>query len=424
MFSRTVISSLSKRSIIQGSKRLSISTRTIKNNKLLLKTIPSKIMTTPFSTFYNPSVSFFGSGAIVALTDDIKRHGYKSVLIVTDPGIIKTGLADKVTNLLEERGLNVTTYGNCKPNPAIENVEEGLNILSNSKSEVIVSIGGGSAHDNAKAIALVATNGGKIQDYEGLDKSKNPCLPLFAINTTAGTASEITRFTIISDEARKTKMAIIDSHVTPSIAVNDPEAMIVMPKGLTAATGLDALTHAIEAFVSTAATPITDCCALKAIDLIVDNLENAYINGKNIEARNNMCYAEYLAGMAFNNASLGYVHAIAHQLGGVYHLPHGVCNAVLLPHVQKFNLADKHANERLKIVAKHLKASEKTAEGAVKFIRDFADKLGIPKSLKEMGVKEEDFELLADNAMKDVCHVTNPIQFTKEEVIEVIKSAY
>ncbi len=417
MFSRKSISTLLKNStIVPGFKR---STSSSKPNCFSKMTV-----ITPFSTFYNPQVSFFGSGAIVAAIDDIKRNEYKSVLIVTDPGIIKTGLSDKVTALLKERDIKVSVYGNCKPNPAIQNVEEGLVELSKANANAIVSIGGGSAHDNAKAIALIATNGGEIKDYEGLDKSKKASLPLFAINTTAGTASELTRFTIISDEARRTKMAIVDAHVTPTVAVNDPEAMIGMPPGLTAATGLDALTHAIEAYVSTAATPITDCCALKAIDLIVANLQNAYDDGKNLEARNNMCYAEYLAGMAFNNASLGYVHAIAHQLGGVYHLPHGVCNAVLLNHVQKFNSADKNANDRLKVAAKHLRADEETAESAVKFIREFADKLGIPKNLKEMGVKEEDFELLAENAMKDVCHVTNPIQFTKDEVIEVIKSAY
>ena len=192
-------------------------------------------------------------------------------------------------------------------------------------------------HDCAKGIALVATNGGKITDYEVVDKSTRPQLPLMAINTTAGTASEMTRFCIITDETRQVKMVIVDKHTTPILSVNDPQMMTEMPLGLTAATGMGALTHAIEAYVSTMATPITDACALKAIELISSNLRAAVKNGKDMYAREQMAYAQFLAGMAFNNASLGYAHAMAHQLGGFYDLPHGICSAILLPHVQAFN---------------------------------------------------------------------------------------
>ncbi len=199
--------------------------------------------------------------------------------------------------------------------------------LKEGKCDFVVSLGGGSPHDCAKGIALCATNGGHIRDYEGVDRSAKPQLPLVAINTTAGTASEMTRFCIITDESRHVKMAIVDRNVTPLMSVNDPALMVAMPKGLTAATGMDALTHAIEAYVSTAATPITDACAIKAIELISANLRLAVRDGADLKARENMAYAQFLAGMAFNNASLGYVHAMAHQLGGFYDLPHGVCNA-------------------------------------------------------------------------------------------------
>ncbi len=379
-------------------------------------TLPTRV-----NGFYSAPISLFGVGAVEEAMNLIKKKGFTHPLIVTDPGIIKVGLADKVTNFLKDRGITPSLYGDVAPNPSIEMVEIGLKQLQKNNCDCVISIGGGSAHDCAKGLALVAANGGKIQDYEGVDKSKNPQIPLIAINTTAGTASEITKFTIITDPVRKVKMAIVDSNVTPTIAVNDPETMYGMPKGLTAATGMDALTHAIEAFVSTAATPITDACALKAIDLITDNLYTAVEDGKNHAAREAMCYAEYLGGMAFNNASLGYVHAMAHQLGGFYHLPHGICNAVLLPHVQTFN--SQVVSERLSIVAEHLKAPEATADAAIAAIRKLSASINIPGGLRELGVKEEDFDILAEHAMKDACAITNPIQPTKEQVKEIFAAA-
>ncbi|SCU94927.1 LAMI_0F00210g1_1 [Lachancea mirantina] len=374
--------------------------------------------------FYIPSVSLFGEGAVEEMVKMIKNKGFKRPLIVTDPGIAKIGLSDKVSKLLSNEGLSVSVYDQTQPNPSMKNVKDGLNVLNANICDAVVSIGGGSAHDNAKAIALVATNGGDIQDYEGVNKSQKNSLPLFAINTTAGTASEMTRFTIITHEEKKTKMAIIDNNVTPVVAVNDPATMFGLPPALTAATGMDALTHCVEAFVSTAANPITDACALKGVDLINESLIAAFKNGQDKKARTNMCYAEYLAGMAFNNASLGYVHAIAHQLGGFYHLPHGVCNAVLLPHVQSFNKEDKIANERLAEISIHLGASEKSAEAAIECIHKINRALNMPNNLKDLGVKREDFELLADHAMKDACHATNPIIFKKDEVIAILKQAY
>ncbi|CUS23793.1 LAQU0S12e00144g1_1 [Lachancea quebecensis] len=379
---------------------------------------------TSVSGFYIPPVSLFGEGAIEEAAKQIREQGYKNVLIVTDPGIAKIGLSDNVSKILQELGINVAVYDQTQPNPNERNVEDGLKVLKEHKSDVVVSIGGGSAHDNAKAIALIATNGGSINDYEGVNKSKINGLPLYAINTTAGTASEMTRFTIITNEVKKTKMAIIDNHVTPAVAINDPATMYGLPPGLTAATGFDALTHCIEAYVSSASSPITDACALKGIDLIEQSLEKAFLNGSDKKARTDMCYAEYLGGMAFNNASLGYVHALAHQLGGFYHLPHGVCNAVLLPHVQFFNKADPKTEKRLADVAVHLRAKELTADAAIEKLLEMGRALKIPRNLKELGVKEEDFEALAEHAMKDACHATNPILFEKKEVIAILQRAY
>ena len=253
-------------------------------------------------------------------------------------------------------------------------------------------------------------------------------MPLVAINTTAGTASEMTRFCIITDEARHVKMAIVDRNVTPVLSVNDPALMVGMPKSLTAATGMDALTHAVEAYVSTAATPITDACALKAIELISGNLRQAVANGQDMPAREAMAYAQFLAGMAFNNASLGYVHAMAHQLGGFYDLPHGVCNAVLLPHVQRFNARVSAA--RLRDVAAALGVEvrqmgpEQGAAAAIAAIEQLSRDIDIPPGLAVLGVKVEDVPILASNALKDACGLTNPRPASQAEIEAVFKAAF
>jgi len=291
----------------------------------------------------------------------------------------------------------------------------------------VISLGGGSPHDCAKAIALVASNGGSIVDYEGLDRSAKPQLPLVAINTTAGTASEMTRFCIITDDRRHVKMAIVDKNVTPVLSVNDPELMVGMPAALTAATGMDALTHAIEAYVSTAATPITDACALQAVTMISKQLRKAVAEGKDMPAREAMAQAQFLAGMAFNNASLGYVHAMAHQLGGFYDLPHGVCNAILLPHVQAFNA--RAAAGRLGDIGRAMGIStagmteEQAAQAALQAIRDLAHDVGIPSGVAQLGAKAEDIPTLAANAMKDACGLTNPIQPSFDEVCAIYRAA-
>jgi len=289
------------------------------------------------STFFIPAVNIMGADCLDDAMLAIRNYAFRKALIVTDAGLAKAGVAGMIAEKLALQDIDSVIYDGARPNPNVDNVEKGLALLQQSACDFVVSLGGGSPHDCAKGIALCATNGGRIGDYEGVDRSSKPQLPLVAINTTAGTASEMTRFCIITDETRHVKMAIVDRNVTPLLSVNDPALMVGMPKGLTAATGMDALTHAIEAYVSTAATPITDACAIKAIELISANLRLAVHDGSDKGARENMAYAQFLAGMAFNNASLGFVHAMAHQLGGFYDLPHGVCNAVLLPHVQSFN---------------------------------------------------------------------------------------
>ncbi|WP_147692755.1 L-threonine dehydrogenase [Vogesella mureinivorans] len=372
------------------------------------------------SEFHIPALNLMGAGSVQKAVDAMQARGFRRTLIVTDAGLVKAGLVAQVQNQLQAADIQSFVFDGVQPNPTTANVGAGLALLREKNGDSVISLGGGSPHDCAKAIALVAVNGGQIQDYEGVDKSAKPQLPLVAINTTAGTASEMTRFCIITDESRHIKMAIVDKHTTPILSVNDPETMLGMPASLTAATGMDALTHAVEAYVSTAANPITDACALKAVSLIAANLRAAVGNGQDMAARENMAYAQFLAGMAFNNASLGYVHAMAHQLGGFYDLPHGVCNAVLLPHVQAFNA--RVASARLADVAVAL-GVEASAEAALAAIRQLAADVGIPAGLTQLGVKDEDIATLAANALKDACGLTNPIQPTQAEVEAIYRAA-
>ncbi|MFN3887497.1 MAG: L-threonine dehydrogenase [Aquabacterium sp.] len=379
------------------------------------------------TTFFIPSVNLMGRGCLKDAVQQIAERGWRKVLVVTDAPLVRTGLVGQVTELLGAHGVTSVVFDHVKPNPNVANVEDGLALLQSSGCDAVISLGGGSPHDCAKAIALVAANGGRITDYEGVDKSAKPQLPLVAINTTAGTASEMTRFCIITDDSRHVKMAIVDKHTTPVLSVNDPELMAGMPASLTAATGMDALTHAIEAYVSTAATPITDACALQAITLVGRHLRQAVRHGDDLIAREQMAYAQFLAGMAFNNASLGYVHAMAHQLGGFYDLPHGVCNAILLPHVQAFNarvaarrLAD--VGQALGVDVRGLDA-QAGADCALQAIRQLAQDVGIPSGTAELGAKEADIPTLALNAMKDACGATNPVQPTLEEVCAIYRAA-
>ena len=378
-------------------------------------------------SYFIPTVNLMGVGAAKETTNQVKVLGGTNAMIVTDAFLAKSGMADEIKKLVEAAGAKALVWGGAEPNPTDTNVHDGLKVYQENNCDMIISLGGGSSHDCAKGIGIVATNGGNIRDYEGVDKSSKAMPPFIAINTTAGTASEMTRFCIITDTDRHVKMAIVDWRVTPNIAINDPVLMVGMPPALTAATGMDALTHAVEAYVSTIATPVTDSAALMAIELISKNLRNAVANGTNMEARDKMAYAEFLAGMAFNNASLGYVHGMAHQLGGFYNLPHGVCNAILLPHVCNFNLIacpDRFADIAV-AMGENIEglSTRAAADVAIEAIQTLSEDVGIPSGLAELNVKEEDLKTMAVNAMKDACSATNPRLATLEEVIQIYRNA-
>jgi alcohol dehydrogenase len=379
------------------------------------------------STFFIPQENMMGKGSFNEAIESIKGLGYKKMLVVTDKVLVEIGLVKKVTDQLNAEGIETVIYDGTKPNPTVANVEEGVAMFQANDCDSVMTLGGGSPHDCGKGIALVTKNGGKIEDYEGLNQSKSPQTPLIAVNTTAGTASEMTRFCIITDEARHVKMAIVDKNVTPLLSVNDSILMMDKPASLTAATGMDALTHAVEAYVSTAATPMTDALALEAIRLIQANLRTAVEHGDDEEAREAMAYAQFMAGCAFNNASLGYVHAMAHQLGGLLDLPHGICNAVLLPHVQAYNA--EVAGERLAVIAQAMgvdttgMTTEQATTEALNAINALSKDVGTLKTLTELGVKEEHIDQLATNALKDVCGFTNPKQATHEEICQIFRNA-
>ena len=368
--------------------------------------------------YFIPSVTLIGIGAAKQIPEKIKALGGSKPLIVTDKGITGAGITKQITDLLDAAKMKYVVYDETIPNPTDTNVHAGVDVYKKEKCDSLITLGGGSSHDCGKGVGLVIANGGKIHDYEGVDKSSKPMPQYLAVNTTAGTASEMTRFCIITDTSRHVKMAIVDWRVTPGIAVDDPMLMVGMPPALTAATGMDALTHAVEAYVSTIANPMTDSAAEKAIELIAKFLRPAVANGQDIEAREGMCFAQYLAGMAFNNASLGHVHAMAHQLGGFYDLPHGECNAILLPHVEKFNLIAKM--DRFVKIAQLLGentaglAPRDAAELALVGIKKLSADIGIPSGLIELGkrygkeVKASDIDTMVGNAQKDACGLTNP----------------
>lgn len=379
--------------------------------------------------FFMPLKSLMGPGSLKGAGAAIKDLGYQKALIVADKPLVECGAMEPLKAELDKAGVTFALYTGAGPNPTAQQVHEGVDTFRSNGCDFIISFGGGSMHDAAKAVGIVIKNGGRVQDYEGVDKATQGMVPLVAVNTTAGTAAELTRFAIITDTERKVKMAIIDARCTPAIAVNDPTTMIGMPKPLTAATGMDALTHAIEAYVSTQSTPLTDAAALHAIRLISRYLIPAWQDGTDLVARDMMAYAEYLAGVAFNSAGLGYVHAIAHQLGGFYDAPHGVCNAVLLPVIQAYNapavpglFAD--ISEAMAIELPKGADGSAAAQAVLKKIKEMSKAMEIPQSIKELGAREEDFGVLAEHAMADPCGSTNPRQPSHAEVVELLRQAY
>ena len=375
--------------------------------------------------YYVPSINLMGAGCLNDLGATVNDLGFKKAFVVTDNFLMGNGVASKVLKVLECAGISYEVYSEVVPNPTCKNVHDGLERLKGTDCDFLVSIGGGSPQDTAKAIGILATNGGHIKEYEGVNLSKNKSLPIVAVNTTAGTSSEVTINYVVTDEERHVKMVMVDKNSLATVTVNDPELMVEKPASLTAATGMDALTHAIETIVTPGAYPVSDATALAAVKIIFDYLPRAVENGHDIEAREQMVYAVFLGGIAFSNAGLGNVHAMAHQLGGIYNLPHGVCNAMLLPYVEEENA--KYVPEKFVSIANVLgydvegKSAQECAAFVVDSMKELAKKVGIPATLGELGVNDVDFDLLAENAMKDICAPGNPVEFTKEQIIELYK---
>lgn len=375
--------------------------------------------------YYVPSTNLMGIGCLKELAPLINDLGYKKALVVTDQFLHQSGIVSKVLAEIDSIQLDYVVFDDVKPNPTVENVYAGHDVLQTNQCDFIISIGGGSPQDAAKAIGLYVTNGGDVRDYEGVGKTKNKSLPIVAVNTTAGTSSEFTINYVITDKEREVKMVMVDKNSLVTISVNDPELMVDKPAALTAATGMDALTHAIEAIVTPGAYAVTDATALAAVELVFNYLPRAVKNGHDLEAREQMTYVMFLGGIAFNNAGLGFVHAMAHQLGGVYDLPHGVCNAMLLPIVERENA--KRDPRKFRAIAKAAgisvegKTDEQCADEVIEAIKTLAKEVGIPEKLSELGVTEVDLNKLANNALKDACAPGNPFMPTKEETIAMFE---
>lgn len=380
-----------------------------------------------YRELYQPAHTLIGKGCIYEIPRHIDLISGKKAFIVTDRPLVEIGTVKKVTDVLDGAGKNYAIYDGVKPNPTVSIVNEAKSLFDREHCDYIIGIGGGSSLDVSKAVSILAKNGGDITDYNGLNKSKNPGVPLIAINTTAGTGSEVTRAYVVTDEVLKVKMLMVDANCLSYLAINDPMLMLDMPAFLTASTGMDALTHAIEAFVAKSHFPFTDGIALEAIRLIGRSLAKAVLEGKNIEARTDMCWAEYMAGLAFSNSGLGMVHAMAHQLGGYYNTPHGVANAILLPYVMKFNASA--CKDRYSQVAQALgiDTSRMTADqgalAAISYIRELSTQIGIPK-LNTTSFRPSDVVTLSLHALEDTGMPENPREAALVDVQKVYMEAY
>jgi len=375
--------------------------------------------------FFVPQINLLGAGCLNDFGAEVVGLGYKKALVVSDKVLEGLGIVAKVTDQLAANGIEFVLFTETSENPTCAQVHAGHDLLKEQNCDFVVSVGGGSPQDCASAIAILATNGGNIRDYEGFHKAKNPCLPVVAINTTAGTSAEVTINYVITDEDRSVKMLMIDKNSIAKMSVSDPDLMVGKPAALTAAVGIDLLTHAIECLVTPGAYNVTDPLALQAVKTVFEYLPRAVKDGNDLEAREQLSYANFIVGLAFSNAGLGFVHAMAHQLGGLYDLAHGVCNAILLPVVQRENA--KHVPERFCVIAKALNFDRQSATPAecadfvINKIVELCAEVGIPKSLSELGIENPDLERLADNALLDVCAGGNPFMPTKEQAIEMFK---
>ena len=367
--------------------------------------------------------SYHGAGAINAIADEVNARGFKKVFVASDPDLIKFGVTKKVTDVLDNAKIEYTIFSEIKPNPTIENVQAGVKAFRESGADCIVAIGGGSSMDTAKAVGIIITNPEfeDVRSLEGVAPTKNKCVPIIAVPTTAGTAAEVTINYVITDVQNNRKMVCVDVHDIPVVAVVDPDMMSTMPKGLTAATGMDALTHAIEGYITKGAWTLSDMFHLKAIEIIANSLRGAVANEK--EGRDGMALGQYIAGMGFSNVGLGIVHSMAHPLGALYDTPHGVANAIILPTVMEYNAPA--TGEKYREIARAMgvkgvdaMSTDEYRKAAIDAVKQLSLDVGIPADLKEI-VKPEDVKFLAESAYADACRPGNPRETSVEEIIEL-----
>lgn len=375
--------------------------------------------------------SYYGAGCRAVIADEVRKRGFRKALFVTDKDLIRFGVAEKIEDVLRAAEIPYDIYSDVKANPTIGNVQRGVEAFKASGADFLIALGGGSSIDTAKAIGIIVNNPefADVRSLEGTAPTKNRAVPTFAIPTTAGTAAEVTINYVITDEQARKKMVCVDPNDIPMCAVIDCELMYSMPKGLTAATGMDALTHAIESYITPGAWTMSDMFEVKAMELIAEHLKNAVDNGSDEKARSGMAEAQYIAGMGFSNVGLGIVHSMAHPLGAFYDTPHGVANALLLPYVMEYN-AESPSRAKYLGIARALgvdTAGMGVDEGvcaAVDAVRKLSLSVGIPQHLREIGVHEEDIPALAVAAFNDVCTGGNPRPTSVEDITELYKTAY
>jgi len=376
---------------------------------------------------YQPRHTLIGRDGILKIPHFLRRLSAKKVLVITDQGLVKIGTAGKVTAVLDEAGIEYLVFDGVEPNPTTRIVYQALDFYTKNDCGALIAIGGGSPIDVAKAVSVLSVNGGRIEDYNGVNKSAKHGAPVIAVNTTAGTGSECTRAYVVTDEESKSKMLMVDTNCLAHLALDDPMLMVGMPPALTAATGIDALTHAIESYICNIHTPYTDALALEAIRLVSKALRNAVRDGSDMDARTDMCWAEYMAGLSFSNAGLGLVHGIAHQLGGFYNIPHGLANAIMLPRVLEFNRP--YCMGRLASVAQAMGEKvddlsvDAASKQAIEAVRKLCKDVGIPP-LCETKFRMEDVDTLAKNALLDTATQTNIVRPTPDDVKTIIAKTY
>lgn len=378
--------------------------------------------------FNLPTSIEFGNGKVKNIGKRVKELGGNKALIITDKGLAKTGLLKTITQILDQEGINYIVYDEVSPNPKDVDCERAYQKFKDEYIDILIGIGGGSSMDTAKAIGILFTHEGELREYYGVNLLEREITPLICIPTTSGTGSEVTRGSVITDTLTKQKEAILDLKIAPKLALIDPELTLTLPKAITAATGMDALTHAIEAYTCKVAQPLSDALGLYAIELIAKYLPIAVENGHDLEARKNMLLGSLVAGIAFDNTDLGAVHAMAEPLGGLYNTPHGVANSIFLPHVFEFNIPSnpgKHAMIAIKLgVNPEGSTMEETAYEGVVLLRELANKIGIPCFRDLDNVNPEDFPFLAEGALKHLCTQANSRDLTKEDYLKLFQKTY